>query len=93
LIRSRRNASVQRKSSNLSDSVIEGLVTGRQHLQGEHLAAQLLPNGDAVGDRRTQELFYRAGFERVASQIAVLGFGVLRRPTSCIHAVVRVAFQ
>ncbi len=47
LIRSRRNASVQGKSSNLADSVIEGLATGWQRLQGEHLATLLRPNGDA----------------------------------------------
>ena len=72
LIRSRRHASVQGKSSNLSDPLIEGLVTGRQRLQREHLAALLPTDGDAVGDRRTQELFHRPGLEVVTSQIAVL---------------------
>jgi hypothetical protein len=51
---------------------IERLVTGRQRLQREHLAPLLRPDGDAVGDRRTQELFHPAGFEPVASQVAVL---------------------
>lgn len=38
-----------------------------------HIGGSLLrPNGDAVGDRRTRELFHRAGLKRVASQVAVL---------------------
>ena len=69
---SRRNAGVQGKSSNLADSVIEGLVTGRQRLEGEHLATLLRPNGDTVGDRRTQELLHRTGLEVIPGQVAVL---------------------
>ena len=72
LMRSRRNASVQGKSSNLADSVIEGLVTGRQRLEGEHLATLLRPNGDTVGGRRTQELLHRTGLEVIPGQVAVL---------------------
>lgn len=41
-------------------------------MQREHLATLLRPDSDAVGDRRTQELLHRPGFERVASQVAVL---------------------
>lgn len=32
----------------------------------------LRPDGDAIGDRRTQQLLHRADFEHVANQAAVL---------------------
>jgi len=54
LIRPRRHAGVQGESGDLTDPVIEGLVTSRQRLQREHFATLLRPDGDAVGDRRTQ---------------------------------------
>ena len=60
LICPRRDTGVQRESGDLPDPVIEGLVTRRQRLQREHLATSLRPDGDAVGDRRTQKLFHRA---------------------------------
>jgi hypothetical protein len=46
---------------------IKRLVKGRQRLQREHLAPLLWADGDAVGDRRTPELFNRTGFELVVS--------------------------
>ncbi len=72
LIRSRRHAGVQGESGDLTNPVIEGLITRRQRLQGEHLATLLRPNGDTVGDRRTQELLHRPGLEAVTSQVTVL---------------------
>jgi len=50
LIRARRHAGVQGKPSDLTDPVIDGIVTGRRRLQGEHRAALLGPDGNAVGD-------------------------------------------
>jgi len=43
---------MQGESGDLADPVIEGLVTRRQRLQREDLAALLRPNGDAVRNRR-----------------------------------------
>lgn len=62
---------MQGEPGDLANPVIERLVTCRQRLQCEHLATLLRPDGDAVGDRRTQELFHRPGFDVIASQVAV----------------------
>jgi hypothetical protein len=72
LIRPRRQAGVQGKSGHLTDAVIERLIARWRCLKREHLATLLRPDGDAIGDLRTRELFHRAGFERVANQVAVL---------------------
>jgi hypothetical protein len=46
-------------------------VTGASSMRP--LATLLRADGDAVGDRRSKELFYRSVFERVASsQVAAL---------------------
>ena len=63
------DARVQREPGHLADPGIERLLTRRQR---EDLAALLWPNGDAVRDRRTEELIQRPGLEAVAGQIAVL---------------------
>jgi len=63
---------MQGESGDLTDPLIEGLVTRGQRLQRERLAASLRTDGDAVGDRRTQALDQRPGLKVVTSQIAVL---------------------
>ncbi len=64
---------MQGKSGHLADTVVERFVAGWQRLQGEHLAALLRPNGNPIGDRRTQELIHRPRLEALAGQIAALG--------------------
>jgi hypothetical protein len=63
---------VQRKSGHLAHPAIERLITRRQRLQREDLAASLRSNGNAVGNRRTSELIQRSDFEAIAGQVAIL---------------------
>lgn len=62
---------MQEKFGHLTDVVI----ARRQCQHREHLANLLRPHGDALGDCRIKELFHRAGFDRVASQVAVFSAG------------------
>ncbi|MCB1747311.1 MAG: hypothetical protein KDK06_09050 [Gammaproteobacteria bacterium] len=62
VMRADRHARVRGEPGDLPDLAIEGLVTGRQRLRREHLAVLLRPDRDAVGERRTQQLFHRPGF-------------------------------
>ena len=67
LLRSHRPAGVQLEPGSLSDSFLEGLITGRLCLQRKRFPTLLWSKGDAVVDRRTHELFHRAGLGPVAS--------------------------
>ncbi len=72
---------MQGESGHLAHPVVERFVAGRQRLQGEHLAALLRPNGNPIGDRRTQELIHRPRLEALAGQIAGLGIPLQQSPT------------
>jgi hypothetical protein len=70
------DAGMQREPGHLTHGAIERLVTGRQGLQGEHLAASLRPDGNAVGDRVADQLIHRTFVHGLRSQIAGLAIAL-----------------
>ena len=75
---------MQGEPSHLTHPSLERLVTRRQCLQREHLAALLWPDGDAVRDLRTQQL---TDVERVGrcDRGAVHGTAVQVHPHVHLH--------
>ena len=61
-----------RKPRQRPDPVIERRLPARRRRQCEHLAALIWADGDAVGDRRTQQLGNRVGLEVIAPRAVVL---------------------
>ncbi len=84
---------MRREPGHLAHRITERLIAGGQRLQREHLTALLRAHGNPICDRVTQELIHRLRVHALPDQIAVLGNCSLRCSTSCIHAVVGIAFQ